>query len=63
MKFPVLWSGLGCEMLGDISSFNPKVNIHSFLVIDITKCPLTLILNKIETVLQCVKNGTLCDTL
>jgi len=28
---------------------------------DITKCPLTLILNKIVTVLQCIKNGTLCD--
>ena len=35
---------------------------HSwFFVIDITKCPL--ILNKIVTVLQCMKNGTLCDTL
>ena len=27
-------------------------------MIDITKCPLTL--NKIEKVLQCMKNGTLC---
>ena len=30
-------------------------------MIDITKCTLTLILNKIVTVLQCMKNGTLCD--
>ena len=28
-----------------------------------TKCPPTLILNKIVTVLQCMKNGTLRDTL
>ena len=35
MKFPVLWSGLGCEMLGDISSYRAtlqsegKQSIHS----------------------------------
>ena len=35
MKFPVLWSGLGCEMLGDISSHRAilqsegKQSIHS----------------------------------
>ena len=28
---------------------------------DITECPLTLILNKIVMVLQGMKNGTLCD--
>ena len=32
-------------------------------MIDIIKCPLTLIPNKIVTVLQCMKNATLCDTL
>jgi len=32
-------------------------------VIDIAKCPLTLIIYKIVTVFQCMKNGTLCDTL
>ena len=30
-------------------------------MIAITKCPLALILNKIVTVLQCIKTGTLCD--
>jgi len=36
MKFPVLWSGLGCEMLGDISSYRATLqsegtqSIHSF---------------------------------
>ena len=30
-------------------------------MIEITKCPLILILNKIVTVLQYMKNGTLCD--
>jgi len=36
MKFPVLWSRLGCEMLGDISSYRAtlqsegKQSIHSF---------------------------------
>ena len=34
-----------------------------FFVKDITKCPLTLILDKIVTVLQCMKNGTLCNSL
>ena len=34
-----------------------------FFVMDITTCPLTLIVNKIVTVSQCMKNGTLCDTL
>ena len=30
-------------------------------MIYITKCPLTLILNKMVTVIKCMKNGTLCD--
>ena len=30
-------------------------------VLDIIKCPLTLIVNKIVTVLFCIKNRTLCD--
>ena len=32
-------------------------------MLDITKCLLTLILNKRVTVLGCMKNGTLCDTV
>ena len=48
MKFPVLWSGLGCycEMLGNVSSYraiyNPRVNkvfIHSNL--HLTRCAST----------------------
>ena len=39
-------------------------DIMRFMILwkDIRKCPLTPIFNKIVTVLQCMKNGTLCDT-
>ena len=47
----------------DVVSFGRTLVVQYYDIMRFTKCPLTLILNKIVTVLQCMKNRTLCDTV